>query len=995
MRRFLDYFTILISFLFSFQDAFANTEVAVSVNATSATSTTAKKAKRGSTYELRFSKNHSALYDVNIAEDGIYEISANYSSKNSLPKVELSSNAKVIDLDGKSTKGHGNFQRSLFNQNLTLRKGVNKIKISSFGQNFYLKKFKILKIKNISEHDITSPIKAWEYSESNMPVNKAKRGSSFEVRFKKGQSLKYSVTNPLESNTFRLMVYYSSKKVNPKLTFKLGGESYSSSDLVSTNGHGSYTQKVALAHISLPKGSSELEILSLSNNFYLKQIKLSETEPVDDSDKNIHLLPSFVKSTKFSSSSEEVLIGNRGSSKEVRLKVGQTIQYKVKVDKKLDLDLFFNYSSARTTPKLDLQIDNRDWIDFSLENTKSHGDYKTRKIPNIISLDPGTYTLKVKAKTRNFYFKGINAKESVTKKLNRVYGVNVGGESFSDWVSDIGKNNEVVVLDKAKNKNFFMFGSADDKIVNNINNEFNIHPSVPNDVDLNIFNSYRGERMDPEHHVPGIHYSFAINSELSYVRLHFMLEGDSKKLVLFSNSSLNHEEINLPAVSNPTAFSIEKEIKNLSGNELNIGLLSKNLKESFSLVGIELLSSQESSDHSSNEIPKIFISPNGAGNKSGSSISNAKPFKSLNSAISSLSSTGGEILLLSNKGTYSIKSSMNITKGGESSDKVVIIKTYRENDHSTKALFRGTRIAPWVNKSNSTGKEFIRLLKGANHLSFEDIAFENFGNGIFRIADSIENLTLRRIRAKNFTRLVENYHTGSASHASVKKLNLEDIEAYGYTRGVIRLKYAGKDIKLSRVLGDSQGQLDAKDFPMGIALDNNVSNVEIRKSLLKNHRQKKSSNSSYFNGDGIATESNVSSVLIEDTISSGNSDGGFDLKSTQTILKRTLAQNNKRNYRFWNGAELQNVLSFNPEKFGGSGNKVHFGAYGSRDFEIKIFDIDVVDESPNARVFSVGENKKSSMTIDGGLIYIKGNPNLTDSPGRVNIKTSTTIEIEN
>ena len=381
------------------------------------------------------------------------------------------------------------------------------------------------------------------------------------------------------------------------------------------------------------------------------------------------------------------------------------------------------------------------------------------------------------------------------------------------------------------------------------------------------------------------------------------------------------------------------------------------------------------------------------GAKSGTSPGNAKPFSSLNSVISSLSSTGGEVLLLANKGIYNISSSMNISSGGSSSSKPVVVKTYRASAETSKAILRGTRVSPWVNKSSSQGKEFLRLMSGADHLHFEDLQFENFGNGIFRIAKPIKDLQLRRIRAVNFTRLVENYLSGSGSNASVNGLVMQDIEGFGYTRGLVRLKYSSQNVLISRVVGDSQGQLDKDDFPMGIALHNSVSAVTVQKALMKNHRQNLGNSSKYYNGDGVATESNVKDVRIVDTVSSGNSDGGFDLKSTETVLVRTYAHNNKRNFRFWNPASVYDSKSVDPQKFGGSGNKVHVGTYGSRNFQVKFYDVDILDTDSNARVFSLGENQDASISVDGGVIRIEGTADLVDSAGRLSISSDTVLDI--
>lgn len=100
-------------------------------------------------------------------------------------------------------------------------------------------------------------------------------------------------------------------------------------------------------------------------------------------------------------------------------------------------------------------------------------------------------------------------------------------------------------------------------------------------------------------------------------------------------------------------------------------------------------------------------------------------------------------------------------------------------------------------------------------------------------------------------------------------------------------------------------------------------------------------------------------------------------------MLRTIASNNKRNYRFWNPASLSSVTSLNPQKFGGGGNKVHFGAYGSRSFNVTIEGVNVIDTDSNSRVFSVGENKNSKIIINSGVIQTNENPDLRDSHTRV------------
>ena len=78
---------------------------------------------------------------------------------------------------------------------------------------------------------------------------------------------------------------------------------------------------------------------------------------------------------------------------------------------------------------------------------------------------------------------------------------------------------------------------------------------------------------------------------------------------------------------------------------------------------------------------------------------------------------------------------------------------------------------------------------------------------------------------------------------------------------------------------------------------------------------------SYWNADGFATERGVYNVRFENTVASGNTDGGYDLKSTDTVLVNVIAENNGRNFRLWGEVELINPTGIDPHKHGGSGGQ--------------------------------------------------------------------------
>ena len=182
----------------------------------------------------------------------------------------------------------------------------------------------------------------------------------------------------------------------------------------------------------------------------------------------------------------------------------------------------------------------------------------------------------------------------------------------------------------------------------------------------------------------------------------------------------------------------------------------------------------------------------------------------------------------------------------------------------------------------------------------------------------MSDLTIRDMQADNVAMFFQTLAAGNSSTATVSGLKIEDVEVHGFSKGVIRINYDSHDIVIDRVHGDSEHQ-DGDNFAMGVQLFDTAHDVLITNSIMENIRD---TTNSYWNGDGFATEGKVYNVTIADSISRGNTDGGFDLKSTNTLLIRTVAEGNARNYRIWGETTLQDVVGLNPEKRGGVGSQV-------------------------------------------------------------------------
>jgi Ca2+-binding RTX toxin-like protein len=315
----------------------------------------------------------------------------------------------------------------------------------------------------------------------------------------------------------------------------------------------------------------------------------------------------------------------------------------------------------------------------------------------------------------------------------------------------------------------------------------------------------------------------------------------------------------------------------------------------------------------------VYVSPTGSGLRDGSSLENAAAVTSLNKMIAN-AGAGGEVRLIADQGTYQPTSQISISSGGTDGAPVTI-RGVDSQGNAMDAQFAGTRAENWT-PGQAEGVELFRLLGGANNLVFQDIDAKNFGNGVFRIGADIQNLTIQHVDATNVTRFVQDYVSGTNTSASVSGLTVSDVTVTGYSKGAIALGYDSSNIVIDHVTGDSQGQ-NGGLYITGVHLDDTVHNVVISNTEMKNSYGNGTS-SDYWNGDGFTTERGVYNVLFQNTVASGNTDAGYDIKSSNTVLENTIADGNDRNYRFWSTTiQLLNGVSIDPTHFGGIGGAAH------------------------------------------------------------------------
>lgn len=305
----------------------------------------------------------------------------------------------------------------------------------------------------------------------------------------------------------------------------------------------------------------------------------------------------------------------------------------------------------------------------------------------------------------------------------------------------------------------------------------------------------------------------------------------------------------------------------------------------------------------------MYISPTGSGNKSGSDAANAAPITSLDSMIVK-AGAGGNVLLLADQGSYSVTRPIDIKHGGTESA-AVTIKGVSSSGAAMDVVIEGSR-NPVYTAGMAAGNELFKFQVGANNLVMENMTIKNVGTA-FRAAGDVQNITIQHVDADNVQRFFEDTIGGSNKTATVTGLTIRDVDVDGFSKGVVRLGYNSSNILIEDVNGDSQGQA-GDEFAIGIHLEGTTHDVIVRRTTIENATDV---TGDYWNGDGFATERKVYNVLFEDTISRGNTDGGYDLKSTSTTLLRTIAEDNSRNYRIWGEATMEDVVGLNPNKRGG------------------------------------------------------------------------------
>lgn len=381
--------------------------------------------------------------------------------------------------------------------------------------------------------------------------------------------------------------------------------------------------------------------------------------------------------------------------------------------------------------------------------------------------------------------------------------------------------------------------------------------------------------------------------------------------------------------------------------------------------------------------PVLFVAPHAVGTGDGSGPEAAAPVERVPELLREIG-PGGEVRLLTEHGPYRAGAALVLDAGGSDAAPVVIRGADADGGEAAPATFVGDRSRPWA-LDLQTGPTVWRLSQGADHLVFRNLAFIDTGQPFSYVGD-VRDQRLENLWADNFRRFVQNEGVEPAT-ATVTGFSARHVVLRGFSRNAFWFGGASSDIHLEHIDADAQRQ-DLEAHCEGVSLRDQVHDVVIRHVVMRNCHDSAAGPSGYWNGDGFVTERGVTNVLLEDTVSTGHTDGGYDLKSTSTRLVRTYAADNKRNYRTWSSVSVADCVSRAPRWRGGSGEPaLHLWATSGTDPAVVTYaNCHLVDTPAGVGVVAAGG--QVSVVVSGGRVERSESGPLADRADQATITFS-------
>ncbi|BDD00819.1 hypothetical protein [Persicobacter psychrovividus] len=376
------------------------------------------------------------------------------------------------------------------------------------------------------------------------------------------------------------------------------------------------------------------------------------------------------------------------------------------------------------------------------------------------------------------------------------------------------------------------------------------------------------------------------------------------------------------------------------------------------LISCSNYTEKSDSDHN------IYVSPLGAGDQSGADAKNAialtdqQVFSTLWQDLQA-----GDTLFLG-AGIYEIPEGIILNSGGTATAPKVLMG--EAHGGKNMVIFKGPW--QWTDQQRTSA---IKVAKGVSNWVIAQLNIKHFYYGV-ETTGQHENIQMNHLLVDHMNDgiLLLGGATTQAPLAGTKNVQITDCQFTHYSKRGIRIKGGNNKVVIRDCDADQGGEAYwyEGNFPMSYQVSDNRQSEKIidRDIQFINvsggnnfHKTKSKALKGYWNADGFTAERHARDIQYINCVAYNNTDGGWDDKSPNPVLKNCKAINNKRSYRFWafEAAKLYNCLSIYPTLFGGVGDS--YAVWAGKEARLELY---------NCTLFN---SQHEEIGAEGGTVVLK------------------------
>lgn len=180
--------------------------------------------------------------------------------------------------------------------------------------------------------------------------------------------------------------------------------------------------------------------------------------------------------------------------------------------------------------------------------------------------------------------------------------------------------------------------------------------------------------------------------------------------------------------------------------------------------------------------------------------------------------------------------------------------------------------------------------------------------GLIKIVRPTRGVVVRDVVAERGYRFLDVF----GREASLTDSVVERVRATGLIRGFARIRADSRGVTIRDVDARFRPEPAQRgELPVGIGMEDTAHDILVERTVMRGARMIPVPDR-FTNGDGYSTERGNRRITFRRAEAYDSSDGGFDLKSSDTRLEDTTAAGNGRNYRFWGTGVATTIMSRDP-----------------------------------------------------------------------------------